>query len=79
MNKAIVKEGRANWYLLQQFVKSEEMDNPALKRLGEGFRRRLAERQKRNLASIMSEPDSKAYHDYIETPARFGVPVNPHS
>ena len=73
MTNEIVKQGRANWHLLQQFVKSEEMGSPTLKRHGERFRRQLDERQKRNLARIMSAPDSKAYRDYIETPARFGV------
>ena len=75
MNKAVVKEGRANWHLLQQFVEVEEKNDPELKRRGERFRTKMNERQARNLALIMSNPDSKAYRDHILTPARFGVPV----
>lgn len=68
---AEVKKGCGNWELLQRFVATEERNDPKLKRLGERFRRDLAKRQARNLAHIMTKPDSKAYRDYIETPAKF--------
>ena len=74
MNAQLIKQGLANMERLRRRVALAEETSPALKKRGERFRKRLDERQERNLALIMSEPDSKAYRDYIETPARFGVP-----
>ena len=74
MNAEIVKQGRDNWQMLQDFVASEERNDASLARRGEHFRRNLAERQARNTAKILAHPESKAYRDYIETPAHFEVP-----
>ena len=75
MNSAIVREGLRNMERLRKIVAHAEEASPALNRRRERFQRRLEERQEKSLALVMSQPDSKAYHDYIEIPAQFGVPV----
>lgn len=75
MNSTMAREGLRNMERLRKIVALAEEASPALKRRGELSRRHLEERQEKSLALIMSEPDSKAYRDYIETLALFGVPV----
>jgi hypothetical protein len=75
MKTTTLEEGVANWERLQRFVAIAEEARPSLKRRGERFSKRLAESQERNLAKILARPGSKAYRDYIETPARFSVPI----
>ena len=75
MNATMEREGILNMERLRKIVALAEEASPALKRRGERFRKSLDERQEKSLALIMSEPDSRAYRDYIETPALFGVPA----
>ena len=75
MNAQLIKVGLSNMERLRRMVALAEEASPALKRRGERFRRSLAERQDRNTAKILAHPESKAYRDYIETPAHFGVPA----
>lgn len=67
------KEGLASMARLDEIVRLAEAASPKLKRRGERFRRALDERQKRNFAKILAHPRSKAYHDYVEVSASFGV------
>lgn len=69
------REGLRNMELLRKIAALAEEASPALKRRGEQFRRRLDERQERNLAKIKTKPGTRAYRDYIATPAQFGVPL----
>ena len=75
MNAQLIGEGMANMERMRQMVALAEDASPTLKRRGERFRKRMNDRQDRNLALIMSDPDSKAYRDYILTPSQFSVPV----
>lgn len=67
------KAGRNRYVALCAFVGKAESASPKLKRRGDRFRRALDERQKRSFAKILAHPRSKAYHDYVEVPASFGV------
>jgi len=75
MNAQLIDEGLANMERLRKMVALAEEASPALKRRGERFRKKMNERQDRNLAKILAHPESKAYRDYILTPAQFGVPI----
>ena len=73
MNAKLLAEGRANMARLDEIVRLAEEASPKLKRRGERFARTLAARQDRAFAKILAKPGSKAYHDYVEIPASFGV------
>lgn len=73
MTSRQIKDGLANMARLDAIVALAEAASPKLKRRGDRFRRALDERQKRNFAKILAHPKSKAYHDYVEVPAGFGV------
>ena len=75
MNTQLTEVGLANMERLRRMVALAEEASPALRRRGESFKRNLEERQDRNTSKIMAHPGSKAYRDYIETPALFGVPA----
>lgn len=68
-----IKDGLANMARLDAIVALAEAASPKLKRRGDRFRSALDERQKRSFAKILAHPGSKAYRDYVEIPAGFGV------
>lgn len=70
-----MQEGLANMARLDVIVRLAESGSPKLKRRGERFRRALEKRQKMSFSKILAHPGSKAYHDYVEIPASFGVEV----
>lgn len=73
MTSRQIKDGLANMARLNAIVALAEAASPKLKRRGDRFRRALDERQKRSFAKILAHPGSKAYRDYVEIPAGFGV------
>lgn len=73
MNAKLLAESRANMARLDEIVRLAEEASPKLRRRGERFARSLSARQDRAFARILARPGSKAYRDYVETPARFGV------
>ena len=72
-NQLKKRKGLANMARLDEIVRLAEEASPKLKRRGERFARALTARQDRAFEKILAKPGSKAYHDYVEVPASFGV------
>lgn len=73
MNAKLLAESRANMARLDEIVRLAEEASPKIRRRGERFARALSIRQDRSFARILARPGTKAYHDYVEIPAGFGV------
>ena len=76
MNTKLRASSRVNMARLDEIdeiVRLAEEASPKLKRRSERFARALTARQDRAFAKILARPGSKAYHDYVEIPADFGV------
>ena len=73
MNANLLAESRMRSDAIDRIVLLAESASPKLKSRGERMRIAISMRQDRAFARICSRPKSKAYHDYVEIPAAYGV------